>query len=145
MIKDWIIIYVSIPIPSFTITSVWHNRIRLTEVRSLRTVILTTCATQLVNAGCRITSIQKFLGHTRLNSTLTYARVHDETVAKDYYTSDAVNDRLSPVKREFSHCENSTQGLSSNASSCRASKTINSGRGAAQRARVGYRITFGTN
>lgn len=40
-----------------------------------------------MNAGCRITSIQKFLGHTRLNSTLTYARVHDETVAKDYYTA----------------------------------------------------------
>ena len=46
-----------------------------------------TCATQLVNAGCRITSIQKFLGHARLNSTLTYARVHDETVARDYYAA----------------------------------------------------------
>lgn len=46
-----------------------------------------TCATQLVNAGCRITSIQKFLGHTRLNSTLTYARAHDQTVAEDYYAA----------------------------------------------------------
>ena len=44
-----------------------------------------TCATQLLNAGCRITSIQKFLGHKRLNTTLTYARVHDQTVAEDYY------------------------------------------------------------
>lgn len=44
-----------------------------------------TCATQLLNAGCRVTSIQKFLGHTRLNSTMTYARVHDKTVADDYY------------------------------------------------------------
>lgn len=44
-----------------------------------------TCATQLLNAGCRVTSIQKFLGHRRLNSTMTYARVHDKTVATDYY------------------------------------------------------------
>lgn len=44
-----------------------------------------TCATQLLNAGCRVTSIQKFLGHKRLNSTMTYARVHDQTVADDYY------------------------------------------------------------
>jgi len=46
-----------------------------------------TCATQLLNAGCRITSIQKFLGHKRLNTTLTYARAHDQTVAEDYYTA----------------------------------------------------------
>ena len=44
-----------------------------------------TCATQLLNAGCRVTSIQKFLGHRRLNSTMTYARAHDKTVATDYY------------------------------------------------------------
>ena len=45
-----------------------------------------TCATQLLNAGCRITSIQKFLGHKRLNTTLVYARANDRTVADDYYT-----------------------------------------------------------
>lgn len=44
-----------------------------------------TCATQLLNAGCPITSIQKFLGHKKLNSTMIYARVHDQTVADDYY------------------------------------------------------------
>jgi integrase len=44
-----------------------------------------TCATQLLNAGCRITSIQKFLGHKRLNTTLTYARAHDQTVEEDYF------------------------------------------------------------
>ena len=44
-----------------------------------------TCATQLLNAGCRITSIQRFLGHKRLNTTLVYARVHDQTVADDYF------------------------------------------------------------
>jgi integrase len=46
-----------------------------------------TCATQLVNAGCRVTSIQKLLGHRRLDSTMIYARVHDRTVAEDYYAA----------------------------------------------------------
>jgi site-specific recombinase XerD len=46
-----------------------------------------TCGTQLVNAGCRITSIQKLLGHRELSSTLVYARVHDQTVAADYYAA----------------------------------------------------------
>ena len=54
-----------------------------------------TCATQLLNAGCRVTSIQKFLGHKRLNSTMIYARVHDRTVAEDYYAAmEAVEKRL---------------------------------------------------
>jgi len=39
------------------------------------------------NAGCRATSIQKFLGHKKLNSTMIYARVHDQTVAEDYYAA----------------------------------------------------------
>jgi integrase/recombinase XerD len=46
-----------------------------------------TFGTQLVNAGCRITTIQALLGHQRLNSTMTYARVHDQTVARDYYSA----------------------------------------------------------
>ncbi len=46
-----------------------------------------TCATQLLNAGCPITSIQKFLGHKRLATTLTYARAHDQTVADDYFSA----------------------------------------------------------
>ncbi|RPJ39030.1 MAG: hypothetical protein EHM35_03250, partial [Planctomycetaceae bacterium] len=54
-----------------------------------------TCATQLLNAGCQVTSIQKFLGHKRLNSTMVYARVHDQTVAEDYYAAmDRVEQRL---------------------------------------------------
>jgi len=48
-----------------------------------------------LNAGCRVTSIQKFLGHKRLNSTMIYARVHDQTVAEDYYAAmDRVEQRL---------------------------------------------------
>jgi len=46
-----------------------------------------TMATQLLNAGCRITSIQKLMGHRRLNSTMIYARVHDQTEADDYYAA----------------------------------------------------------
>jgi hypothetical protein len=67
-----------------------------------------TCATQLLNAGCRITSIQKFLGHKRLNTTLTYARVHDQTVADDYYNAmknvetrlELVGDAVKPPESE---------------------------------------------
>ena len=44
-----------------------------------------TYATQLVNAGCKVTSIQRLLGHKRLNSTMIYTRVHDHTVAEDFY------------------------------------------------------------
>jgi site-specific recombinase XerD len=46
-----------------------------------------TCATQLLNAGCRVTSIQKLLGHRHIDSTLIYARVHDQTVSADYYAA----------------------------------------------------------
>jgi len=46
-----------------------------------------TCATQLLNAGCRITSIQRFLGHKELSTTMVYARVHDQTVAEDYFAA----------------------------------------------------------
>ena len=46
-----------------------------------------TFATQLLNAGCKVTTIQALLGHRRLNSTMIYAKAHDETVATDYFTA----------------------------------------------------------
>jgi site-specific recombinase XerD len=46
-----------------------------------------TFATQLLNVGCRVTSIQKMLGHTHLNTTMTYARAFDRTVMLDYYSA----------------------------------------------------------
>jgi len=46
-----------------------------------------TYATQLLNARCPITSIQKLLGHRRINSTLIYARIHDHQVADDYFAA----------------------------------------------------------
>jgi integrase/recombinase XerD len=44
-----------------------------------------TFATQLVNAGADVTTIQALLGHKRLNTTMSYARVHDRTVMDDYF------------------------------------------------------------
>ena len=60
-----------------------------------------TFATQLLNAGCRVTTIQRLLGHRRLNSTMLYARVHDRTVAQDYYTAMAqVESRMTATEAE---------------------------------------------
>lgn len=68
-----------------------HSRIRAAGERAGVKVtphqLRHTCATQLLNAGCRVTSIQKLLGHRRLDSTMLYARVHDRTVADDYYAA----------------------------------------------------------
>jgi site-specific recombinase XerD len=44
-----------------------------------------TFATQLLNVGCKVTSIQKLLGHVNLNTTMIYARAFDQTVMLDYY------------------------------------------------------------
>jgi site-specific recombinase XerD len=43
-----------------------------------------TLATFLINHGMPITSLQKFLGHQDINKTLIYARVHDETVRRQF-------------------------------------------------------------
>lgn len=59
-----------------------------------------TFATQLLNAGCRITTIQALLGHCHLNTTMTYARVHDRTVADDYLRAMAVIEEQMEAKTE---------------------------------------------
>lgn len=67
-----------------------------------------TCATQLLNAGCRITSIQVFLGHKKLNTTMIYARAYDQSVADDYFAAmERVEQRLEilPPKEEESKDE----------------------------------------
>ena len=46
-----------------------------------------TFATQLVNAGAKVTTIQALLGHKRLDTTLVYTQVHNETVAEDYFSA----------------------------------------------------------
>ena len=68
-----------------------------------------TCATQLLNAGCRVTSIQAFLGHKKLNTTMIYARAHDQNVAEDYFAAmQRVEQRLDivPVPQEKPQMEN---------------------------------------
>jgi site-specific recombinase XerD len=44
-----------------------------------------TFATQLLNAGCRVTSLQRLLGHVDLNTTMNYAKVFDQTLMQDYF------------------------------------------------------------
>jgi site-specific recombinase XerD len=43
-----------------------------------------TLATRLLNAGMKITRIQKLLGHDNLNTTMIYAQVLDKTLEADY-------------------------------------------------------------
>jgi len=44
-----------------------------------------TLATRLLNAGMKISRIQKLLGHEHITTTQIYARVFDTTVQADYY------------------------------------------------------------
>lgn len=71
-----------------------------------------TYATQLLNAGCRITTLQALLGHERLQTTLTYARVHDRTVAEDYFAAMAlVEQRLATHLRSRPQFAEQPHGL----------------------------------
>jgi integrase/recombinase XerC len=53
-----------------------------------------TLATRLLNEGMPITSLQRLLGHEKLETTLLYARVHDKTVRRDFERAQA---RLAPA------------------------------------------------
>jgi site-specific recombinase XerD len=53
-----------------------------------------TLATRLLNQGMPVTSIQRLLGHDRLDTTMIYARVHNETVQRDY---ERAYERLMPA------------------------------------------------
>jgi integrase len=84
---DHVFLFRNVPLKSMFV----HSRIKTTGARVGMHVyphrLRHTCGTQLLNAGCRITSIQRFLGHKRLNTTMIYARVLDQTVAEDYFTA----------------------------------------------------------
>jgi integrase len=57
------------------------------------------CATLLLNAGAPIVTVQTLLGHKHIDTTLTYARLYDGTIAADYYQAMAiVEDRLKLVE-----------------------------------------------
>jgi integrase/recombinase XerD len=60
-----------------------------------------TLATRLLNEGMPITSLQRLLGHEKLETTLVYARVHDETVQHDYERAQARLTPASPLANEF--------------------------------------------
>jgi site-specific recombinase XerD len=51
------------------------------------------CASMLLNAGVPVLSVQMLLGHTRVDTTLGYARLYDGTVAADYYQALAFVER----------------------------------------------------
>lgn len=53
-----------------------------------------TLATRLLNEGMPITSLQRLLGHEHIATTLLYARVHNETVRRDFERAYA---RLNPT------------------------------------------------
>ena len=65
-----------------------YNRLKIagkkTGIKVTPHMLRHTFATELVNAGCPMPTIQQLLGHERLQTTLIYARVHDATVASDY-------------------------------------------------------------
>lgn len=69
-----------------------------------------TFATQLVNAGCDVTTIQQLLGHKRLTTTMIYTRVHNETVADDFYKAMAlIEKRLQPHGKQLTGGNGSSQ------------------------------------
>jgi integrase len=62
-----------------------------------------TCATQLLNVGSRVTSIQRFLGHGDLASTMIYA--HVQTVADDYFAAMQRVEQRVQIIEEKKGCE----------------------------------------
>lgn len=57
-----------------------------------------TCATQLLNAGCRLTSVQRLLGHQRLNTTMIYARLDEQIVKRELSPAFSIDKRLVLLK-----------------------------------------------
>lgn len=82
---DDIFLFLNVPLNASFILSRLKSAGKRVGVKVYPHRLRHTCATQLLNAGCRITSIQRFLGHKKLNTTMIYARAHDKNVAEDYF------------------------------------------------------------
>jgi len=82
---DHVFLFRNAPLSHCFINSRIKNAGKRVGVKAYPHRLRHTTATQLLNAGCRVTSIQKFLGHKRLNTTMIYARALDQTVAEDYF------------------------------------------------------------
>jgi site-specific recombinase XerD len=61
------------------------------------------CATLLLNAGAPALSVQMILGHKQIDTTLTYARLYDGTLAADYYSA------MNKVERQLALPEDSAK------------------------------------
>lgn len=100
---DHVFLYRNAPLKQDLIRSHLRNAGEKASVKVYPHRLRHTCATQLLNAGCCITSIQRFLGHKELANTMVYARAHDHTVAKDYFAAmECVEQRLgtaTPIQR----------------------------------------------
>jgi hypothetical protein len=71
---------------------------RLVIYRNAAEVNLTAHRLRHSFANVPVTTIQKFLGYKKLNTTMIYARAHDQTVAQDYFTAmHSVEQRLELV------------------------------------------------
>lgn len=94
---DHLFLYRHKPLSKDLLRSRMKGASQRTGVKVTPHMLRHTFGTQLVNAGCKITTIQALLGHRRLHSTMIYARAHDQTVADDYYKAMAVIEkRLEP-------------------------------------------------
>lgn len=91
-------LYHNAPLAKSFISSYFLTLSKKTGVKVYSHKLRHTAATQLLNAGCRITSIQKILGHKNIRTTMIYARVYDQTVAEDFYAAMArVEERLNII------------------------------------------------
>jgi integrase/recombinase XerD len=84
---DYVFLYRNAPLKKDLIRAQLKYAGERVEVKVFPHRLRHTCATQLLNAGCRVTSIQRFLGHKKLSSTMIYAKAHDQTVADDYFAA----------------------------------------------------------
>lgn len=96
-ISDHLFLYRHKPMSKDLVRSRLKGAGKRTGVKVTPHMLRHTFGTQLVNAGCRVTTIQMLLGHKRLNTTMIYTRVHNETVVQNYYRAMAViEERLQP-------------------------------------------------